>query len=200
MSLSFEIVALTSFVLGFIVNNYLPAYLKGKGANLATKEDIAQITKLQEEVKHSFNVLLEQSKQRNSLRVLVAEERMRAHQAAFLHVHRLLSARDNTSVIEECRTWANENCLYLAPDARQAFYGAIAAAENRAMFLTEARSEGTSASIRSQYHDKAVDLWSEIARAFPAIVKGAELPPFSAEEENTMLRSSPDANNEDGPS
>lgn len=47
------------FPLGFILNNYLPAYLKGKGANLATKEDIAKITKLQEEVKHSFNVLLE---------------------------------------------------------------------------------------------------------------------------------------------
>ena len=38
-------------VLGFIIKNYLPSYFTEKGKNLATKEDVAEITRKIEEVK-----------------------------------------------------------------------------------------------------------------------------------------------------
>ncbi|EHR1327347.1 TPA: hypothetical protein ACF2DS_001266 [Clostridium perfringens] len=40
---------------GLIIGNYLPSYTKEKGKNLATKEDIKEITKKTEEVKQEFN-------------------------------------------------------------------------------------------------------------------------------------------------
>jgi hypothetical protein len=46
--------AVFSAVFGFLVKQYLPAYFSEKGKNLATKEDIAEITRLIEGVKTSF--------------------------------------------------------------------------------------------------------------------------------------------------
>jgi hypothetical protein len=42
------------FILYFVIKNLLPGYFKRKGKNLATKEDISEITELVETVKHSF--------------------------------------------------------------------------------------------------------------------------------------------------
>lgn len=42
-------------LIGLIIGSYLPSYTKEKGKNLATKEDIKEITKKTEEVKHEFN-------------------------------------------------------------------------------------------------------------------------------------------------
>jgi hypothetical protein len=43
------------FILGLFFNKYLPSYFTEKGKNLATKEDIAQITDLIEEVKSVYS-------------------------------------------------------------------------------------------------------------------------------------------------
>ncbi|WP_149242570.1 hypothetical protein [Dyadobacter sp. 32] len=48
-------VAIVGIIIGFLIKDYLPSYFKKKGENLATKEDIGEITKLVEEVKSSFN-------------------------------------------------------------------------------------------------------------------------------------------------
>jgi len=42
------------FCLGLFVKNYLPTYMNEKGKNLATKEDIGDITQKTEEVKNTF--------------------------------------------------------------------------------------------------------------------------------------------------
>ena len=44
---------------------YLGSYIRRKGENLATKEDIAEITRKQEEVRDEFQKLREQSTQRH---------------------------------------------------------------------------------------------------------------------------------------
>lgn len=42
------------FLLGLFIKNYLPSYMNEKGKNLATKEDIQEITKKTEEVQKEF--------------------------------------------------------------------------------------------------------------------------------------------------
>ena len=53
--LIFEILlAVTVFLIGLFVKNYLPSYMDEKGKNLATKEDIEEITRKTEEVQKEF--------------------------------------------------------------------------------------------------------------------------------------------------
>lgn len=42
------------FILGIFIKNYLPSYMDKKGENLATKKDIAEITRRTEEVQQEF--------------------------------------------------------------------------------------------------------------------------------------------------
>ena len=49
------ICAIISFLLGLFVKDYLPSYFNKNGENLATKEDIAEITALQEKVQDELH-------------------------------------------------------------------------------------------------------------------------------------------------
>src|SRR5580704_10390582 len=49
-------------ILYFTLKNLLPSYFSEKGKNLATKEDVSDITQLVEAVKHSFTKETEQLK------------------------------------------------------------------------------------------------------------------------------------------
>ena len=42
------------FLLGLFTKNYLPSYMEKKGENLATKEDVKEITRRTEEVQQEF--------------------------------------------------------------------------------------------------------------------------------------------------
>ena len=42
------------FALGLFIKNFFPSYMDKKGENLATKEDIAEITRRTEEVQKEF--------------------------------------------------------------------------------------------------------------------------------------------------
>ena len=53
-------VVLCDIVLYLLLRNFFPSYFNQKGENLATKEDIAEITKLQEEVQTQFHKELEE--------------------------------------------------------------------------------------------------------------------------------------------
>jgi hypothetical protein len=44
----------------FLLEKYAEGYLKKKGDNLATKEDIGEITKIVEGIKHENNLILEE--------------------------------------------------------------------------------------------------------------------------------------------
>lgn len=53
--LIFEVLlAVAVFLIGLFVKNYLPSYMDEKGKNLATKEDIEEITRKTEEVQQEF--------------------------------------------------------------------------------------------------------------------------------------------------
>ena len=45
---------LVGFILALVINNFLPKYFGKKGENLATKEDISEITNKIETVKHDY--------------------------------------------------------------------------------------------------------------------------------------------------
>ena len=49
-----------TITLGLFIKNYLPSYMDKKGENLATKEDIQEITRKTEEVQQEFRVGLEE--------------------------------------------------------------------------------------------------------------------------------------------
>ena len=77
----FPFLTLFGFILLFYtVKNLLPSYFSEKGKNLATKEDISEVTKLVESAKHTFTVETERLKAQlvllNSVtHSLVSEER-----------------------------------------------------------------------------------------------------------------------------
>lgn len=54
--------AFGGLVLGLLINSYLPKYFDKKGENLATKEDISEITNKIENVKHEYARQLESTK------------------------------------------------------------------------------------------------------------------------------------------
>ena len=64
---------LLAVLIGLIIGYFLPSYAKKKGENLATKEDIAEITSKIESVKFDFQHNLE--KERSQLQVIVATEK-----------------------------------------------------------------------------------------------------------------------------
>ncbi|MDU7725172.1 hypothetical protein [Clostridium perfringens] len=49
------LISFLSFILGLFVKSFFPKYMEKKAENLATKEDIKEITKKTEEVKQDFN-------------------------------------------------------------------------------------------------------------------------------------------------
>jgi len=57
------VTVLSVFILGLFLKNFLPSYMTEKGKNLATKEDIAEITKKTEEVQSEFQKAFEYIRQ-----------------------------------------------------------------------------------------------------------------------------------------
>lgn len=62
MTASEVLFLILGLLVGYILKDFFPSFFKEKGKNLATKQDIKEITSLQEEVKTSFLSNLEQQK------------------------------------------------------------------------------------------------------------------------------------------
>ncbi|RYH42351.1 MAG: hypothetical protein EON54_17835, partial [Alcaligenaceae bacterium] len=132
----FGIGAVVGFAVAFfILRFYLPGYLGEKGKNLATKEDVGEITKRVEEVKNQYGMLVEQFKAKNQMRMAALDKRLQAHQDAFVLWRKLMAnAHSETvgQVVMECQTFWEQHCLYLEPAARQALSDAyVHAASHR---------------------------------------------------------------------
>ena len=54
------LVGISSFLFGLFVKDYFPSYMKKKAENLATKEDIAEITRRTEDVKFKYDFYFKQ--------------------------------------------------------------------------------------------------------------------------------------------
>src|SRR5882724_8673979 len=71
---------------------YFGSYLKRKGENLATKEDIKELTHLTEQVRNEYAKVLENFSYENRLRLAALDRRLEAHQQAFALWYRLTNS------------------------------------------------------------------------------------------------------------
>ena len=179
------LIALSAGVGLLLWRSFFPSYLSEKGRNLATKEDIAAITELVEQVKelyskrlkdieHQNALVLEQLRAQQQLRLAAVERRLQAHQQAFALWRRLVGSAHSenaNAVVLECQEWWNNNCLYLSAAARDSF--------NRAYFAASSHRE----LARSRVDAEEVKAnWALLLKAGEDIVAGANLPSLGARE------------------
>jgi hypothetical protein len=176
------LIGILAFLLGLLVREFLPGYVRKKGENLATKEDISEITRRQEDIKHQFNVLIEESKQKHALRTIVADKRLEAHQGAFKRVKQLLSAGRETTPIDEVGTWMDDNCLYLSAGARQAVWSAIGHAKARALMLNELDKDVLELKHRLKIEENEHGNFKAIISALKPVVDGVDVPALGDDE------------------
>ena len=117
------------------IGSFLGSYLKKKAENVATKEDIEEITKKIEDIRVRYNEQLESHKASlqlsNQLKLAALDKRLQKHQEAFTLWRELyfsLFNKNTDKTVRECQEWWNKNCLYLGNDARAAFYKAFSLA------------------------------------------------------------------------
>jgi hypothetical protein len=155
----------------------LKAYAGKKGENLATKEDIGEITQIVKRIETDHAAEPELLKGRQQLRMAAIEKRLQAHQEAFTHWRKLLYSLDRDeapSVVEECHAWWLKNCLYLEPSARTAFEHAYVSATR---FIEE--KDERDPSVLDQI---LIREFHEVWTAGNAILTAVELPPMSEKE------------------
>ncbi len=105
---------------------FFGSFLRQKGKNLATQKDISEITKKIEEVRSYYT-------SQQQLRMASLDKRLAVHQEAYSLWYELTSAnifdkRELETVLDKCIPWWEKNCLYLEPEAREAFINSCTAA------------------------------------------------------------------------
>lgn len=160
-----------------LCRNFMGSYLNKKGGNLATKEDIAGLTKLVKDVEHGYNVLIEDQKAKQQLRMAAVDQRLQAHQDAFALWRKMTGStkEEEGAAIMECQEFWDRNCLYLAPEVRQAFALAYRSFAQRRQML----DSGVEAKFISE-------AWRDVM-AFPNVLFDAvKLPRFSEAEKKVV--------------
>jgi hypothetical protein len=115
---------------------------------------------------------MSEADRQQQLRVAALDKRLEAHQRAYALWRKLLFADRSGSemfdVAKECENWWENNCLYLSPQAREAFCKAYQSATDYAsLFKIHADAE----LVKST--------WQDVESAGKFIVEGANLPPLS---------------------
>lgn len=127
-------------VLWLLAGKFLPAYVIAKAQNVATKEDIAEITDQVEKVRAQYTASLETQKSIHSLRMAALDRRLQAHQEAFTLWRGIIGSVHTPEVgraVLECQAWWEKNCVYLEPEIRTAFVDAYQAASTHAALLQD---------------------------------------------------------------
>lgn len=165
-------------LVGVLIASGLGAYVAHKGRNLATKEDVADITRKVEEVKAVFATQLEDQAQQNRLRLAALDKRLEVHQEAYVRWRKLLSAVYTDQIVDvviECQNWWIAHCLYLNAEVREAFVTAWLAAERHRDLL---RSQGNQAAVYKN--------WDELQACGDAVLRSAGLPGFGTHEKDQV--------------
>ncbi|MFC5480563.1 hypothetical protein [Massilia suwonensis] len=165
-----------------ICTRWLSSYLNKKGENLATKEDIQAITHLVKGVEHQYNVMVEEMKGKQQLRMAAMDKRLQAHQATLpLWRKVMLASADNSKIVRayyDCRTWYYENCLYLEPEVRVAFCLAF----SHALQVNVLREE------EGDNEEEIERLWKDVIDFPDVLVKAVQLPALNPEEREQITR------------
>jgi len=169
---------LGAVALGYLAGT-LKSYMAEKGKNLATKEDIGEITRKIEEVRHEFADRIEARRMMHDLSTAALEKRLAVHQEAFTRCITLFgaaTARDESEgnkAIHGHMQWWRENCLYLSPAASKAFEDACTAA-----FTHSALRDGVQA--KTVTVEELTKNWKRIGVALEAIANDVKLPGIGA--------------------
>jgi hypothetical protein len=179
MSVIYFLLVIAGVTIGLVLRSYLPAYFGEKGKNLATREDIEEITGKIESIKHDFATALEKSKHEHSLRLAAIDTRLKAHQDAYVLWWKLRAVIYNQKeigkVLGGCEDWWVHNNLYLGHDVREAFWGACkAAGVHQSLTLMEPRTPESAVLTRSN--------WETFDKARVEIENAVDLPNFALPE------------------
>ena len=182
ITLFLNVAALAGVGAIFFLGRATKAYSEEKGKNLATKEDIAAITREIESVRveyaeriqklaHENAVLRDSDQRRHQLSMAALDKRLEVHQKAFSLWRQMMSqanAQDNFQFFKTCELWWEENCLYLSTEAGLAFRRAMTAA----YLHGELKGSGG-----VDYKEN----WKEITSAGEVIAKAVQLPGLGLE-------------------
>lgn len=166
----------------YLLKSYIPSYLNEKAKNLATREDVAQITDEIERVKTQYSFLVEELKAKHQLRLAAVERRLQAHQEAFALWRELVANTHTENIgktVIKCQAWWENNCLFLEPSAREAFSDAYSAAH-----MHSALVQGGLPVLH-----EAKDNWQRITKAGQLIVEAVQLPGLTSTEKQQLAES-----------
>lgn len=152
----------------FILEKYSEGYLIEKGKNLATKQDVAEITKIVEVIKHENDVILEEIRGYHELRLAAIDKRLEVHQKAFSMWWQLkhkMFREEGWDFVVECQNWWIDNNLYLSHESRRAFVDAYQ----------------TVSMILQNQEERTKDNFEIIDRTGDIIVKSVALPSIDFE-------------------
>jgi hypothetical protein len=127
------------FLVAFVI---VGQYLREKGKNLATKEDVGEITSIVENIKkenakelaalaHERHLDIKRLEQLNDLRLASIDERLKAYQEAYSLAFRMLDAMGNRQqsfvVLKACTNFWEHRSLYISEAVRVALDKAMIA-------------------------------------------------------------------------
>ncbi len=164
----------TAAVLGLVwlFRTSLGSYLAKRAENFATKQDIQNITQLQEEVKAEFAQIRESQRTETQLRLAVAERRFEAHQEAFTLWNNLYNnvfhGEEVHKIVKESQQWWVKNSLYLDAEARIAF--------KKAIFSASMHQRYTDITGPARDHDLIEKNWDQLTNAGAIIEAAVHLP------------------------
>lgn len=150
-------------------------YVSQKGKNKATKEDISKITAQVESIKNSYAVFIENIKARHLLRMVALDKRLAVHQEAYSLLRKATQRRGKADFVQhifDAQEWWSDNCLYLEPKAREAFFTAT----NQLMMNNELIQQAT-----PKQDELIQKTWVGVETAFELIIQGVDLPPIKEE-------------------
>ncbi|MFC1551191.1 hypothetical protein ACFL6P_01370 [Candidatus Latescibacterota bacterium] len=165
------------FIIGIIVlfASFFGSYIRRKGQNLATKEDISEITKKIEEIRADYAKQIENLSHHNRLKMAALDKRLEAHQQAYtlwLQLRRSVHSKEKSNeMVIKCQKWWVENCLYLDMESRNAFMSSVYAV---ALHTDLTRGQATKEEVKEN--------WKYINECGEIIIKCAGLPSFGENE------------------
>jgi hypothetical protein len=116
----------------------------------------------------------------NQLRLAAIEKRLQAHQEAYTLWRKLMFTiiehEDLSGLVLQCETWWNNNCLYLDPQSRKAFFDSYFAASQHSILFQ--RNDANS----------VMENMNRIESAGQIIVKGISLPTIGELESKFIKR------------